>query len=114
MGQIKNIKLHIVTDIKPSLDQFQNKMSAAFQTAAEEAKNLAAKPTNDEMLKLYSLYKQATVGDCNTSRPGMLSTDLAGKAKWDAWNKMKGKDKSAAEAEYIDHVEQLKATYGTK
>ena len=44
---------------------------------------------DDEMLKLYGLYKQATVGDVNTDRPGML--DFAGKAKWDAWSGNKGK-----------------------
>ena len=31
-------------------------------------KNLASKPTDAEMLEIYSLYKQATVGDCNTSK----------------------------------------------
>ena len=40
------------------------------------------------MLQLYSLYKQATVGDVNTKRPGM--TDFIGRAKWDAWEKLKG------------------------
>merc|ERR1712135_162141 len=104
MGQIKNIKLHIVTDIKLV-------MSAAFNTAAEEAKTLAAQPSNEEMLQLYALFKQASVGDCNTTRPGML--DLKGKAKWDAWNAKKGMAKDAAEAEYIELVEKLKATYGT-
>ena len=38
------------------------------------------------MLKLYGLYKQATVGDVNTDRPGTFSMDFAGKAKWDAWS----------------------------
>ncbi|KAF6031590.1 DBI [Bugula neritina] len=59
----------------------------AFQTAAEEAKQLAQQPKNEELLELYSLYKQGTVGDCNTDRPGML--DFTGKAKWDAWNAKK-------------------------
>jgi diazepam-binding inhibitor (GABA receptor modulator, acyl-CoA-binding protein) len=37
-----------------------------FEIAAEEAKNFTKKPSNDEMLKLYALYKQGTAGDCNT------------------------------------------------
>ncbi|XP_058248193.1 acyl-CoA-binding protein isoform X2 [Hemibagrus wyckioides] len=59
----------------------------AFQKAAEEVKHLKAKPSDAEMLEIYSLYKQATVGDVNTARPGML--DFTGKAKWDAWDAKK-------------------------
>ena len=44
--------------------------------------------TDEEKLKIYGLYKQATIGDVNTDRPGMF--DLKGKAKWDAWNAQKG------------------------
>ena len=51
-------------------------MSEEFKKAAEEVNNLAAKPSNEELLDIYSLYKQATVGDVNTSRPGMM--DLKG------------------------------------
>ena len=40
----------------------------AFQKAAAEVKELAAKPTDQEMLNIYALYKQVTVGDCNTGR----------------------------------------------
>ena len=86
--------------------------SAAFNTAAEEVKKLAKQPTNEEMLQVYALFKQATVGDCNTTRPGML--DMKGKAKWDAWDAKKGVAKDAAEAEYIDLVEKLKSSYGTQ
>ena len=87
-------------------------MSEAFQKAAEEVKTLAGDPSNDEKLKIYSLYKQATIGDVNTTRPGML--DMTGKAKWDAWSGRKGTSKEDAEAEYITTVEELKGKYGTK
>ena len=87
-------------------------MSDAFNKAAEEVKTLAGDPADDEKLKVYSLFKQATVGDCNTTRPGML--DFTGKAKWDAWNARKGTSKEDAEAEYITTVEELKGKYGTK
>uniref|UniRef100_A0A8C9W8B8 Acyl-CoA-binding protein n=1 Tax=Scleropages formosus TaxID=113540 RepID=A0A8C9W8B8_SCLFO len=65
---------------------------AEFDKAAEEVKHLKVKPTDAEMLEIYSLYKQTTVGDVNTARPGML--DFAGKAKWDAWEKKKGQSKA--------------------
>lgn len=51
--------------------------------------------SDDELLHIYSLYKQGTTGDNTTDRPGML--DLKGKAKWDAWTKLKGKSKDAAQ-----------------
>ncbi|KAL4688322.1 acyl-CoA-binding protein isoform X3 [Trachypithecus francoisi] len=60
---------------------------AEFEKAAEEVKHLKTKPADDEMLFIYGRYKQATVGDVNTERPGML--DFTGKAKWDAWNELK-------------------------
>jgi len=89
-------------------------MSAEFVKAAEDVKNLKSKPGDDEMLSIYGLYKQATVGDINTDRPGMLSLDLAGKAKWDAWSKCKGKAKDDAEKEYVSVVDTLIGKYGLK
>ena len=86
--------------------------SEAFNTAAAEVKNLAKQPSNGEMLQIYSLFKQTAVGDCNTTRPGMM--DMTGKAKWDAWNGIKGKDRGDAEGEYITLVEELKGKYGMK
>nr|XP_046260541.1 acyl-CoA-binding protein-like isoform X1 [Scatophagus argus] len=83
---------------------------AKFDTAAAEVKQLKAKPTDEEMLQVYSLFKQASVGNVNTDRPGMF--DFTGKAKWDAWNKQKGKSKEDATNEYINLVEQLKQKYG--
>ncbi|XP_028819927.1 acyl-CoA-binding protein [Denticeps clupeoides] len=82
----------------------------AFQKAAEEVKQLKAKPSDAEMLEVYALYKQATVGDVNTARPGML--DFTGKAKWDAWDGKKGTSKEDAMSTYIKLVEELKQKCG--
>lgn len=59
-----------------------------FDRAAEEVRLLTKKPADAQLLQLYALYKQGTVGDINTDRPGFF--DLKGKAKWDAWNQLKG------------------------
>ncbi|XP_055973578.1 acyl-CoA-binding protein [Sorex fumeus] len=83
---------------------------AEFDKAAEEVKNLKSKPTDEEMLFIYSHFKQATVGDVNTERPGML--DFKGKAKWDAWNGLKGTSKDSAMKAYVEKVEELKGKYG--
>ncbi|KAK2849936.1 hypothetical protein Q7C36_008719 [Tachysurus vachellii] len=82
----------------------------AFQKAAEEVKQLKAKPSDADMLEIYSLFKQSTVGDVNTARPGML--DFAGKAKWDAWEAKKGMSKEDAMKAYISKVEELKGKHG--
>ncbi|XP_046564835.1 acyl-CoA-binding protein-like [Haliotis rubra] len=83
---------------------------ATFNKAAEEVKNLKSKPSDDEMLEIYALYKQATVGDCNTPKPGML--DLKGKAKWGAWDGKKGISQDEARVQYVAKVEELKGKYG--
>merc|ERR1712243_78372 len=84
-------------------------LQANFEKAAEEVKTLTQKPTDEEMLEIYSLYKQGTVGDVNTDRPGML--DFKGKAKWDAWEKKKGMAQDDAKTAYIAKVEELKGKY---
>ncbi|KAG5178386.1 acyl-CoA-binding protein [Tribonema minus] len=81
-------------------------MEAQFLEAAERVKT-ATVATNEDKLKLYALFKQANAGDCSTSRPGMF--DLQGKAKWDAWDALKGKTKEEAMAEYIAQVESIMA-----
>jgi diazepam-binding inhibitor (GABA receptor modulating acyl-CoA-binding protein) len=76
-----------------------------FDEAAEAAKTLNPKPSNDDLLVLYSLFKQGTVGDCNTAAPGMM--DFTGKAKWNAWNKLKGTSSDDAKTQYIAKVKSL-------
>ncbi|KAF6759883.1 hypothetical protein DFP72DRAFT_884509 [Ephemerocybe angulata] len=77
---------------------------AQFKKAAEIIQALPkdgpVKPTQDEQLYFYSYFKQATVGDVNTSRPGML--DFVGKAKWDAWKKVEGTSKEDAQKLYVE------------
>lgn len=85
---------------------------AKFQACVEDVKNLNQTPTNDELLELYAFFKQATVGDVNTERPGIF--DLKGKAKWDAWNGKKGTSQDDAKQAYIAYVEKLIASYGKK
>jgi len=77
-----------------------------FNTASEEAKQLPRKPDNDTLLKLYSLYKQATQGDVSGKRPGF--TDVVGRAKYDAWASVKGMSREQAMQGYINLVEKLK------
>ncbi len=58
-------------------------LKAQFEQAQKDVKTLTKKPSNDDLLTLYSLFKQGSSGDVTGSRPGML--DMVGRAKYDAW-----------------------------
>jgi diazepam-binding inhibitor (GABA receptor modulator, acyl-CoA-binding protein) len=81
-------------------------LKAAFDKAVADSKKLPEKPDNATLLKLYSLYKQATEGDVEGKRPGF--TDMVGRAKYDAWAEIKGKGTDEAMQEYVDLIESLK------
>ncbi len=78
-----------------------------FEQAVADSKKLPEKPDNMTLLKIYSLFKQATEGDVQGKRPGF--TDMVGRAKWDAWSLVKGKSADESMQEYIDLIESLKA-----
>ena len=85
-------------------------MAEAFEKAAADVKKLAGRPADEDVLFIYSHFKQATIGDCNTERPGFL--DFTGKAKWDAWDSRKGMSKEAAQQAYIEKANALIKTHG--
>ena len=81
-------------------------LKQAFEKAVADSKNLPERPDNMTLLKLYGLYKQGTAGDVEGKRPGF--TDMVGRAKWDAWNELKGTGAEDAMQQYIDLIESLK------
>lgn len=81
--------------------------STLFNKAVADSKELPAKPSNDTLLQLYSLYKQSTEGDNNSESPNMF--DFVAKAKYEAWMSQKGKSKEQAMKEYIELVEKLRS-----
>ena len=83
-----------------------------FEKAAEDVKKLTQRPSNEELLELYGLYKQATVGDCNTDRPGMF--DPKGRAKWDKWNEAKGTSQDDAKTKYVEIATAVINKYSTE
>ena len=78
-----------------------------FEAAVSNSKSLSQKPGNDVLLKLYSLYKQATEGDLTTEAPAN-PFDFVAKAKYAAWEELKGLTKENAMQQYIDLVTSLK------
>jgi len=82
-------------------------IKALFEQAVANSKLLTEKPSNEILLKLYSLYKQATEGDVNTDPPSN-PFDFVNKAKHEAWSALKGKTSESAMQEYVDIVNKLK------
>ena len=78
-----------------------------FELAITDSKNLPIRPTNDVLLQLYSLYKQATEGD-NNMEPPTNAFDFVAKAKFDTWTAHKGKSAENAMSEYVGLVNKLK------
>ncbi len=79
-----------------------------FDQAVAESKNLREKPSNETLLQLYSLYKQASEGDVNIDPPSN-PFDFVAKAKYDAWAGLKGRSTSEAMSEYIGLIDKLKS-----
>ena len=78
-----------------------------FTAAQERVKTLTRRPSNDELLSLYALYKQGSGGDVTGKRPGLF--DLKGRAKFDAWQKVQGVTADAAMQRYVALVDKLMA-----
>ena len=82
-----------------------SELKAKFEAAVADSKNLSERPDNGTLLKLYALYKQGSVGDNADKKPGF--SDMIGRAKWDAWNALKGTPSDTAMQQYIDLIESL-------
>ena len=81
-------------------------LNEQFEQAVADSKNLPERPDNATLLKLYALYKQGSSGDADGKRPGF--GDMVGRAKWDAWNELKGQTADEAKQAYVDLIEDLK------
>jgi acyl-CoA-binding protein len=90
---------HVMADIKKK-----------FEAAAIDVKKFTKRPDDEDMLRLYALYKQGSEGDVSGERPGAFS--FVERAKYDAWAKLKGTDSTKAQESYVKLVERLKKTYG--
>uniref|UniRef100_A0A3P9KQE8 Acyl-CoA binding domain containing 7 n=1 Tax=Oryzias latipes TaxID=8090 RepID=A0A3P9KQE8_ORYLA len=85
-------------------------LEADFKTVAEDVKKVKTRPSNEELLTLYGLYKQSLVGDINIDKPGAL--DATGRAKWESWNSRNGMSKDDAMSTYITNAKEIISKYG--
>ncbi|MDO8787649.1 MAG: acyl-CoA-binding protein [Sulfuritalea sp.] len=83
-----------------------SKLKKTFEAAVADSKKLPERPSNDVLLQLYALYKQATDGDVEGKRPGF--TDMVGRAKYDAWAAIKGTTGDDAMTRYVGLISSLK------
>ena len=83
-----------------------SKLEKTFEAAVADSKKLPERPSNDVLLQLYALYKQATDGDVEGKRPGF--TDMVGRAKYDAWAAIKDTASDAAMTRYVELISSLK------
>ncbi|KAL9242635.1 hypothetical protein vseg_016618 [Gypsophila vaccaria] len=79
-------------------------LEAEFNQYAEKVRSLK-EATNEDLLVLYGLYKQATVGDVNTGCPSIFYQK--DRAKWNSWNGCKGKSKEEAMTDYVTKAKQM-------
>ena len=77
---------------------------ATDRMSSQDIADQVAAMSNEDKLEFYALFKQGTVGDVNTERPGMF--DMKGKAKWDAWEAKKGMSQDDAKAAYVAKVQE--------
>ncbi len=78
-----------------------------FKKASTDINKLSERPSNEDLLSLYGLFKQATEGDNTTERPGGF--DFKAAAKYNAWEKLKGTPAEQAMEQYIQLVDRLSA-----
>ena len=80
-------------------------LTEQFHSAVSRSRELPSRPSNEDLLSLYALFKQATEGDVTGERPGGF--DFKAIAKYDAWKEVKGKSKEDAMHDYIALVNKL-------
>ncbi|CAG9864940.1 unnamed protein product [Phyllotreta striolata] len=86
---------------------YQSEQEKKFKTACETARKLSKRTPNNEVIELYSLYKQATVGNINVAKPA----DEFARKKWEAWHSKRGVTVNKAKEQYVAKVKYLSGVY---
>ena len=85
-------------------------LDTEFNQAVIDVQNLILRPSNEDLLKLYGLYKQSLFGCNKDSEPSLF--DFTGRLKYKAWSSVKSLSKNMAKQDYIKLVNQFKIQYG--
>lgn len=92
------------------MSDLQDRFNAAVAKVRNAPEDGEFKPSNDYKLRMYALYRQATDGDVQGKKPGMLNP--VARYKWQAWAEIKGMDTGQAMQEYVSKVDRVEAEYG--
>ncbi|KAI6225278.1 Acyl CoA binding protein [Aphelenchoides fujianensis] len=80
-----------------------------FRAAVEMVQNMPQDGdvaiSNTDKLEFYSLFKQATLGRCNTPRPAIWN--VVDRYKWDAWSGLGSMETSAARENYVHKFKEV-------
>ncbi|XP_056011164.1 acyl-CoA-binding domain-containing protein 6-like isoform X2 [Ostrea edulis] len=93
-------------------DEDHDDLSELFQLATAFVRLSSDSFNQEQLLYLYSRFKQANDGPCNVPKPGMF--DFQGKKKWEAWKSLENKSKEEAKREYISKVMMVTPDWNTK
>lgn len=85
-------------------DEDESPLEESFNKAAEHLKSLVDKLDKQSLLFFYAHFKQATIGKCNTKKPGIF--DVQGRKKWDAWSKLGDMSKDEAMTKYVEEMDK--------
>lgn len=79
-----------------------------FEEAVNYVQSAAGnfKPSNEMKLQFYALFKQATEGDVKGKKPGL--TDFVGRAKYSAWEALKGMSRETAMDQYVANLQKVR------
>jgi acyl-CoA-binding protein len=92
------------TDRRPDTEDGAVDLHEAFDEATRLATSLPDQ-SNEVLLELYGLFKQATQGDVVGDKPSMF--DFKGAAKYEAWSSRRGMGREQAMEAYIELVNRL-------
>jgi len=84
-----------------------SEIEKVFGRASSHLQTIASELDQKTLLSFYGLYKQATVGKCNTPKPGIFN--LQAKAKWNAWNELNDMAADVAMTRYVDEMNRIQS-----
>ncbi len=99
-----------VSDTAVSTDDLKQRFEQAVEKVRTAPPDGPFKPSNELKLKMYALYRQATDGDVQGKRPGML--DVVARYKYDAWTMAKGLSAGDAMRKYLEEVAKVEQKFG--
>lgn len=99
--------------VSMSNNNFEEELDRKFNKYRRDVKRLRKRPTDEELLEIYGLFKQAMIGNVNIQKPGMFNFSKQDR-KWNAWKSREGLHKNTAKKMYVDCVRKLKKKYGMR